>query len=61
MNEPPDAVPAAIDSPTGRVENGARRRWQTPRVILATVEDDTSGGIKPDNVETSPPFNDVAS
>jgi hypothetical protein len=63
MNEHPDAVPAAIVRPTERGENSAsaRRRWQTPRVIVASVEDDTVGGIKPNNVETSPPFNDVLS
>jgi hypothetical protein len=63
MNEPLDAVPAAIVRPPERVENGAgaRRRWRTPRVIVASVEDDTASGIKPHNVETSPPFNDVLS
>jgi hypothetical protein len=62
MNEHPDAVPAAIVRLTERVENrnGARRRWQTPRVIEASVEDDTEGGINPTNVEPTPPFNAVS-
>jgi hypothetical protein len=63
MNEHPDTVPAAIVRPTERVENrtGARRRWQTPRVIEASVEDDTEGGINPISIEATPPFNATGS